>query len=204
MISGRRKWWLIGGGAALVCALIVALLPGEPEWEDDIDRSPRLVVFDVWVSSLGDDGVWSKPEMAIEGWALDKVWGYHGGRIFVRADPESTDTLNPLGPPPPEDRAMMESLFEMIAPTAMHQSGDMHAPLNVVQGVDGVLTAYFPSSRLEGLGGDDLFSSRHVDGAWSTPVNLGEPINTPEDEMDAVFTSSGADQPPSSSLHRLT
>lgn len=48
--------------------------------------------------------------------------------------------------------------------------------------VDGK-TLYFVSNRKGGLGGMDIWKSEQVNGEWSTPVNLGAPINTSEDEM---------------------
>jgi len=48
-------------------------------------------------------------------------------------------------------------------------------------------TIYFASNRPGGKGGLDLYRTElQANGTWSTPVNLGEPINTPDDE-DAPF-----------------
>ena len=50
-------------------------------------------------------------------------------------------------------------------------------------------TLYFSSDSLPGLGGYDIFMSRMDDkGNWTTPVNLGYPINTENDEV-GFFTS---------------
>ncbi len=47
---------------------------------------------------------------------------------------------------------------------------------------------YFSSDGLPGVGGQDLFSSHlNPNGKWSTPVNLGMPINSSYDEMSIVF-----------------
>ncbi len=47
---------------------------------------------------------------------------------------------------------------------------------------DGV-TLYFSSNGHPGFGGHDLFMTRkQPDGTWSEPVNLGSPINSPEDD----------------------
>ena len=43
----------------------------------------------------------------------------------------------------------------------------------------------------DGYGGDDLYVSRFVDGAWTAPVNLGPEINTPEYEYGPWVTSNG-------------
>jgi len=44
---------------------------------------------------------------------------------------------------------------------------------------------YFSSNRPEGLGGYDIYVSRlnEESNSWSDPVNMGFPINTPDDEM---------------------
>ncbi len=54
-------------------------------------------------------------------------------------------------------------------------------------------TLYFTSSGHPGYGGDDLFLTRKGDkGKWSTPKNLGYPINTIENEGSLVITADGA------------
>jgi outer membrane protein OmpA-like peptidoglycan-associated protein len=53
-------------------------------------------------------------------------------------------------------------------------------------------TLYFSSDRHIGLGGIDLYVSRADSlGQWSTPENLGYPINTSADEINIVVTASG-------------
>jgi outer membrane protein OmpA-like peptidoglycan-associated protein len=53
-------------------------------------------------------------------------------------------------------------------------------------------TLYFASDGWPGMGGQDLFYSRKkADGKWSTPVNLGYPINTFADEIGLVVNSKG-------------
>ncbi len=48
---------------------------------------------------------------------------------------------------------------------------------------------YFASTRPGGIGGSDLYvSERQRDGSWSEPRNLGDGVNTPEDE-EAPFLS---------------
>ena len=53
---------------------------------------------------------------------------------------------------------------------------------------DGV-TMYFSSNRPGGVGDNDIWMAKRLDSSWtkwSDPVNLGEPINTPD--WDAFFT----------------
>ncbi len=53
-------------------------------------------------------------------------------------------------------------------------------------------TLYFSSKGHNSMGGFDIFKSEYVDGRWTNPVNLGYPINTPDD--DVFFTLSGNGQ----------
>jgi hypothetical protein len=50
-------------------------------------------------------------------------------------------------------------------------------------------TLYFSSTGHNTMGGFDMFKSVYQNGKWSTPENLGYPLNTPDDEMYIqVFT----------------
>lgn len=51
---------------------------------------------------------------------------------------------------------------------------------------------YFASDGLIGMGGMDLYVSELDDqGRWGTPVNVGWPLNTPDDETGLVVSSDG-------------
>jgi len=53
-------------------------------------------------------------------------------------------------------------------------------------------TLYFASQGHTSMGGFDIFRSRRQEnGAWSTPENLGYPVNTPDDELFFVTDQSG-------------
>jgi outer membrane protein OmpA-like peptidoglycan-associated protein len=53
-------------------------------------------------------------------------------------------------------------------------------------------TLYFASDGWPGMGGLDVFYTRRKsDNTWSTPVNLGYPINTNSDEMGLVLNAKG-------------
>ncbi|MEM6840958.1 MAG: OmpA family protein [Bacteroidota bacterium] len=54
-------------------------------------------------------------------------------------------------------------------------------------------TLYFSSRGRKGMGGYDIFKSIHSeeDDTWSDPVNLGYPINTPDDDIFFVSTKDG-------------
>jgi outer membrane protein OmpA-like peptidoglycan-associated protein/Tol biopolymer transport system component len=44
-------------------------------------------------------------------------------------------------------------------------------------------TLYFASDRPGGKGGTDIYVSHRTAAGWSAPVNVGDPINTPEDDL---------------------
>ena len=53
-------------------------------------------------------------------------------------------------------------------------------------------TLYFASNGRPNMGGFDIYMSRlTADGEWDTPVNIGYPINTHNDEMGLVIESNG-------------
>ncbi len=53
-------------------------------------------------------------------------------------------------------------------------------------------TLYFVSSRLDGIGGTDIYKMNLNDeGVWSTPTNLGPAVNTPCDELTPFVSSDG-------------
>ncbi len=53
-------------------------------------------------------------------------------------------------------------------------------------------TLYFASTGHVGMGGSDIFLARkQADGSWSTPENLGYPINTAGDESCLIVNAEG-------------
>ncbi|MGB4229892.1 MAG: OmpA family protein, partial [Bacteroidales bacterium] len=52
-------------------------------------------------------------------------------------------------------------------------------------------TLYFSSQGHNSMGGYDIFKSTYKDGYWSKPENLGFPINTADDDLYFVLSSSG-------------
>ena len=41
------------------------------------------------------------------------------------------------------------------------------------------------------MGGYDLFYSKLVDGVWQEPVNVGPPLNTPDNDVQLVVAGNG-------------
>ena len=52
-------------------------------------------------------------------------------------------------------------------------------------------TMYIASEGFDGMGGYDIFVSKKLQGQWSTPVNMGYPINTPYDDFFFASTANG-------------
>lgn len=52
-------------------------------------------------------------------------------------------------------------------------------------------TLYFSSKGHEAKGGFDIFKSVFENGSWSTPVGLGNSINTPDDDLFFTITADG-------------
>ncbi len=52
-------------------------------------------------------------------------------------------------------------------------------------------TFYFSSKGHNSMGGYDIFKSELIDGKWSKPINLGYPINTPDDDVFISVNASG-------------
>jgi len=54
-------------------------------------------------------------------------------------------------------------------------------------------TLYFSSQGHNSMGGYDLFKSEwdNTNNTWASPVNLGYPVNTPEDNMTISFSGNG-------------
>jgi len=54
------------------------------------------------------------------------------------------------------------------------------------------LSLYFVSRRPGGIGGSDIWvSKKDLNGNWGVPKNLGEPVNTPQDEMSPFIHPDG-------------
>jgi outer membrane protein OmpA-like peptidoglycan-associated protein len=52
-------------------------------------------------------------------------------------------------------------------------------------------TMYFSSQGHKTMGGYDLFKSTLVNGKWTEPVNMGYPVNGPDDDVFFVISGSG-------------
>lgn len=55
---------------------------------------------------------------------------------------------------------------------------------------DGV-TLYYSSKGFNTMGGNDIFYSEKENGNWGKPINIGSPINTPDDDVFFVVAADG-------------
>jgi len=75
---------------------------------------------------------------------------------------------------------------ENLGPT-INTPFDEEAPFFAADGK----TLIFSSQGHNSMGGFDIFTSENIDGVWSTPVNIGYPINSPEDDVFFITTPDG-------------
>ncbi|MCU0459401.1 MAG: OmpA family protein [Bacteroidales bacterium] len=70
----------------------------------------------------------------------------------------------------------------------INTAGDEFSPFIYFNGK----TLYFSSNGRESFGGHDIYvTTMNRDSTWTTPENLGPPVNTPADETGLVIESSG-------------
>ena len=77
------------------------------------------------------------------------------------------------------------------------EAQNLGATVNSPYDEDGVFlhpdgkTLYFSSKGHNTMGGNDIFYSEKVNGVWGKPVNIGYPINTPDDDVFFVVAADG-------------
>jgi outer membrane protein OmpA-like peptidoglycan-associated protein/tetratricopeptide (TPR) repeat protein len=77
------------------------------------------------------------------------------------------------------------------------KSTNMGPAINTRYGEEGVFvhadgkTIYFSSQGHKSMGGYDIFKIVFENGKWSDPINLGYPINGPDDDVFFVISASG-------------
>jgi outer membrane protein OmpA-like peptidoglycan-associated protein/tetratricopeptide (TPR) repeat protein len=117
----------------------------------------------------------SQPSISADGNTLyfvsDRSGGYGGYDIYrsVKNDKGEWGTPINLGP-------------------TINSTGNEKSPFIHPDGK----TLYFSSDGWLGMGGYDIFYSRlNDDGTWSTPVNIGYPINSADDEVGFFVSTDG-------------
>jgi outer membrane protein OmpA-like peptidoglycan-associated protein/tetratricopeptide (TPR) repeat protein len=117
----------------------------------------------------------SQPSISADGKTLyfisDRTGGYGGYDIYRSVKTENGEWGTPIN----------------LGPT-INSSGNEKSPFIHPDGK----TLYFSSDGWLGLGGYDIFYSRlNDDGTWSAPVNIGYPINSPDDEVGFFVSTDG-------------
>ncbi len=145
---------------------------------------------DIYVSKL-ENGIWTKPEalgknintdyhestacLSYDGKQLyfvtDKPGGFGGRDVYISTWDEEKEKWGPgenIGP------AINTKYDE--AGVFIHPDGQ---------------TMYFASKGHETMGGYDIFYTKFKEGKWTKPINIGYPINTPDDDVHFVVSASG-------------
>jgi outer membrane protein OmpA-like peptidoglycan-associated protein/tetratricopeptide (TPR) repeat protein len=117
----------------------------------------------------------SQPSISADGKTLyfvsDRSGGYGGYDIYRSVKNEQGEWGTPIN----------------LGPT-INSTGNEKSPFIHPDGK----TLYFSSDGWMGLGGYDIFYSRlKDDGTWSTPVNIGYPVNSADDEVGFFVSTNG-------------
>ncbi|MES2514218.1 MAG: OmpA family protein [Bacteroidota bacterium] len=144
---------------------------------------------DIYVSNLVGNS-WTKPEhlnknINSKGHESSVSLSYDGKRLYFISDREGGTG----------DRDMYYSDKDLKGEwgTAINAG----PALNTKYGEEGVFihpdgkTIYFSSKGHNTMGGYDIFKTTFEDGKWGEPVNLGYPINGPDDDVFFVISGSG-------------
>ncbi len=117
----------------------------------------------------------SQPCLAVDGrtvyFASRRLGGYGGADIYVTTLDENSNWTAPVN----------------LGPTINTDKDEERPFIHPDE-----RTLYFSSNGHIGFGKSDFFyTTRDASGAWTTPVNLGYPINTPGDEIGIYITTDG-------------
>lgn len=147
---------------------------------------------DLYESELKGDQ-WSKPEAINKNVNTDK---YHESTACYSPDGKSlyfvSDKPGGLG-----DRDIYISKKDEKG--RWGEAVNLGPAINTKYGEEGVFihpdgkTLYFSSQGHTGIGGYDIYKSVYDEKTkiWSTPVNIGYPVNTPDDDVFFVVSASG-------------
>lgn len=136
----------------------------------------------------GHEGSWSRPQSLGDGvndpaWDSQPCMSLDGKELFFASRRNGNADLYHCFRNDDGNWSEPESLGSVINTPGTEMAPFIHP--------DGK-TLYFSSNTHVGMGGFDLFvSRRNEEGAWSEPVNLGYPINTPGDEINFIVAADG-------------
>ncbi len=155
-----------------------------------IYRSGKKNGGDLYESHLTGD-VWSKPEHMNKN--INSA--YHESTVSLSYDGK---TLYFVSDRPGGIGCKDIYLSHLDAKGKWGPAENIGPPINTKYSEEGVFihpdgkTMYFSSQGHKTMGGYDIFKSTLVDGKWTEPVNLGYPINGPDD--DVFFVISGSEK----------
>ena len=147
---------------------------------------------DIYYSELGADSVWSRPR---------PMTGDVNSDFTEKSLSISPDggTLVFSSDRPGGEGEMDIYLSTLGADGDWSAATNLGAPINSEYDEDSPFldydgrTLYFSSRGGKGMGGYDIFKSEYdsASGKWSDPINLGYPMNTPDDDIYFVGTKDG-------------
>jgi tetratricopeptide (TPR) repeat protein/outer membrane protein OmpA-like peptidoglycan-associated protein len=150
---------------------------------------------DIYVSTLGSTGRWSKPKELAEinssFFESSACISADGNRIFFTSD--SYDVLH-----------KNEGLSDIYM-VEKDTTGKWSSPKNIGNVVntagdemgvflhpDGKTLFFASNGHAESFGGYDIYKTVYDKGTWTKPVNLGYPINTHREEIFFVLSTDGS------------
>ena len=161
--------------------------------------SPDGQILYIYVDDKGDGNIyecnlkgtiWSKPEKLNKNINTD----YHESSASLSSDGKTlyfvSDRADGLG-----DRDIWMSQKDEKGKWG--KAVNLGPTINTPYGEEGVFihpdgkTLYFSSQGHKSMGGYDIFKSVLENGKWSEPVNLGYPVNTPDDDVFFVMAANG-------------
>ncbi len=156
------------------------------------------VVCAIYVSKM-ENGTWQEPE------ALGKIVNdpqYTSTQPTVAFDSKKKTDIIYFSSNRPNGRGGLDIWYtqfdskknEYIAPknagTKINTAGDEYSPFYDVD----LSTLYFSSDGWPGLGGLDIFKSNGELKKWSTPENMGTPLNSGSDDLYYVLNKNNKDE----------
>lgn len=147
----------------------------------------------LYQSNRTEDGGWTKPKdlgkniNTNKSWDTDASLSYDGKRLYFVSDKEGT-----LG-----GRDIFYSDWD-AKKEQWGKSVNVGKPINTEYDEVGIFmhpdgkTMYFSSNGHKGMGGFDIYSSQmKEDSTWGDPVNIGYPVNSPDEDVFFTVSASG-------------
>jgi outer membrane protein OmpA-like peptidoglycan-associated protein/Tol biopolymer transport system component len=141
--------------------------------------------------SIDEDGAWSQPKLMektinTDGHEPDASLTFDGKRLYFTSDKPGGFGGHDIYYTDWDDEKQKWGDAVNVGPVL----NTPYAERSVFIHPDGE-TMYFASKGHNTMGGYDLFYSKLVDGKWTAPVNLGPPLNTPDDDVQLVVAGNG-------------